>query len=142
MTAEWMAAGVLLSLLYSELTGLSPGGLIVPAYLCAYYRSPSRILSTLLIACLTFFLMKPLGRIMFLYGRRQFALSVTLSIALTFLLRALLPGQVPFHVIGYVIPGLLANAALGQGLAKTMVSTLIVSGLLFLLAAGLGGVSP
>ena len=49
MYHETILAGVLISLLYTEFTGLS-AGLIVPGYLALCLHSPWRIVDTLVIA--------------------------------------------------------------------------------------------
>ena len=43
MQKELSVLGVVLSLICAELTGISPGGLIVPGFLCLYLRSPVRL---------------------------------------------------------------------------------------------------
>ena len=41
MQKELSVLGVVLSLICAELTGISPGGLIVPGFLCLYLRRRS-----------------------------------------------------------------------------------------------------
>ena len=49
MYNETILLGVVLSLIFTEITGLS-AGLIVPGYLALYLHSPGRIVCTLLLA--------------------------------------------------------------------------------------------
>ncbi len=48
-----VGVGLVASFLWTELTGLSAGGLIVPGYLALYLNQPVRIAATLLTAALT-----------------------------------------------------------------------------------------
>jgi len=47
MYNEVVLAGVALSLIFSELTGLSPAGLVVPGYIALSLQNPSRVVYTL-----------------------------------------------------------------------------------------------
>ena len=44
---QTLIIALLLALFYTELVGLSPGGIIVPAYFALYFDSPLRLLGTL-----------------------------------------------------------------------------------------------
>ena len=79
MYHEIVLAGVAVSLLFSELTGLSPAGLVVPGYIALSLQTPWRVLYTLLIAMLAWGAARLLERWMILYGRRRFAVLILLS---------------------------------------------------------------
>ena len=53
MYNEIIVLGVLLSLLFAELTGVSPAGLVVAGYIALSLQTPLRIAYTLLIVLLT-----------------------------------------------------------------------------------------
>ncbi len=53
MYYDIVVLGVVISVLFSELTQLSPAGLVVPGYIALNLKSPERIFYTLLIALLT-----------------------------------------------------------------------------------------
>lgn len=72
MYDKWVFIGVLVSFAFSELTGITPGGIIVPAYLALNLTEPRRVAATLLISLLVFGLMKLLEQVFILYGRRKF----------------------------------------------------------------------
>ena len=44
--------GLLISLIFTGITGLFPGGIIVPSYLVLFYNQPARIAGTLIAALL------------------------------------------------------------------------------------------
>lgn len=122
--------GVVVSILFSELTGLSPAGLVVPGYIAVNLHNPLRVVYTLLISLLAMALVKLLGRVTILYGRRRFAVLVLLAFALSALIR--MSGLMPFHVdvIGCVIPGIVAREFDRQGVVKTLLSLAVVTGVL------------
>ncbi|MCQ2419564.1 MAG: poly-gamma-glutamate biosynthesis protein PgsC [Clostridia bacterium] len=125
--------GVIVSMLFTELTGLSPAGLIVPGYLAMSLSSPVRIVYTLVISLCTAGLIRLLGRVLILYGRRRFALAILLAYVLHTVLS--LSGFLPFRVdiIGCLVPGIMAREFDRQGLIKTLLSLLLVTGILVLI---------
>ena len=49
MINEIMVLGVILSIVFYEITEISPGGLIVPAYFALYLDNPTKIILTIFI---------------------------------------------------------------------------------------------
>ena len=133
MYHEVVLVGVALSLLFSELTGLSPAGLVVPGYIALSLQTPGRVLYTLLIALLAWGVARLLSRWMILYGRRRFAVLILLS----FLINALIVGSgiLPYDpgMIGVLVPGIIANEVEKQGALKSLLSLAVVVGILVLL---------
>jgi len=127
---EIIVLGVILSLLFAELTGLSPAGLVVAGYMALGLQNPIRIVYTLLIVLLTWGIVRLLSKHLILYGRRQFAMMVLISFGLAKLVGLLLPYDP--GVIGYLVPGIMANQFQRQGVWKTLLSLLIVTGMLAL----------
>ncbi|HEY9055461.1 MAG TPA: poly-gamma-glutamate biosynthesis protein PgsC/CapC, partial [Rectinemataceae bacterium] len=72
-----------------------------------------------------------------LFGRRRFMAAILLSLAGTWLVETLLfkQGFLPrdLRSIGYVIPGLIANDMLKQGVWKTLAATALAAALVRLL---------
>ena len=132
MYNEVVLAGVALSLIFSELTGLSPAGLVVPGYIALSLQTPSRVIYTLVVALIAWGVARLLARFMILYGRRRF----TVLILLTYVLNALIIGLgiLPFDpgMIGAVIPGIIANEFEKQGILKSLLSLSVVVGILVL----------
>jgi poly-gamma-glutamate biosynthesis protein PgsC/CapC len=125
-------AGIVISLIYAELTGLSPAGLVVPGYIALCLWAPQRIAYTLLIAAAAWGASKLLENVLILYGRRRFAVMILLSYFLSLLV--LHSGVLPYDpgVIGYLVPGIMAQEFEKQGLFKSLVSLGIVVGILAL----------
>jgi poly-gamma-glutamate biosynthesis protein PgsC/CapC len=119
------------SLLYVGVTGLNPGGIIVPSYLVLFMTQPPRIAATLAVATLTLACYKIASRFLILFGRRRFVFMVTVSATWTVLWVRLFPGftlgVVEFQVIGWIIPGLIANASERQGVLLTGSSLVTVT---------------
>jgi poly-gamma-glutamate biosynthesis protein PgsC/CapC len=84
MITLFFSTGIFVGLLFYELTGLVPGGIIVPGYIALYAHQPLRILSTILTSLIALALGRLLLRFIIAYGRRRFGLflSITCSSAL------------------------------------------------------------
>jgi len=126
MIYETFFLGLVLALLYTELTDITPGGIVVPAYLALHLDHPLRILTTVAAAALSLLAFRFLRRRMLLFGRRRFVLLLLigslLSQAISLLLPRLGADPLEFRVIGWVIPGLLANNLERQRFLPTMAS--------------------
>lgn len=137
MYNEAMLAGIIISMLYTELTGLS-AGLIVPGYLALNLHSPGRLVFTLAVAAGSVGICRVLSGFVILYGRRRFAMLILLSFLLSEGLRManLLPSGVT--VIGILIPGIIAREVDRQGFLDSLLSLCITTGILALLFMLLG----
>lgn len=127
--------GVIVSMIFTELTGLS-AGLIVPGYLVLALHSPGRIAVTLVLALVSVLLCQLVSRWLILFGRRRFAFLILLTFALNWALSAV--GLLPFSVIGVIMPGILAREIDRQGVKNALLAiaatTLLTA--LILLAIG------
>jgi len=141
MGYETSFLGVLLSLLFIGLTGIYPGGIIVPSYLVLFAHSPERIGGTLIVALVTTFCFKLASHYLILFGARRFVFMILIAGAWTFLwLRffpSLLPASLEFRVIGWVVPGLIANSFERQGILITTASLTTVTVAVYLLSLAL-----
>lgn len=120
--------GVILSLLFTEITGVLPAGLVVPGYLALLVKQPQTIFMTFFISILTYLIVCfGVSKLTILYGKRKFAAMVAISIVLQFLLHMVIPFDSinisGLAAVGIVVPGLLANTIQRQGLATTFLST-------------------
>lgn len=127
-----IALGIAVSLLVTEVVGVSAAGLVVPGYLALHFDQPGRLAATFAVALATWALVRfVLARLVVLYGRRRLAVAVLAGFLLNvFLDRVLLalPAQpVDARVIGYIVPGLIANEAMSQGVVPTVAVTLLVA---------------
>lgn len=128
---------IVLGFLSSEFLGILSGGMISAGYLAFYLDQPLRIASTLVLAVVTCLLVKFLQRYLILFGKRRFMLTVLLSIFLAQLLDNSLYFMARFNedfrLIGYIITGLIANDMEKQGILKTLVMVLIITGIIWLI---------
>jgi poly-gamma-glutamate biosynthesis protein PgsC/CapC len=131
MSYELTFLGLLLSLLYVSITGLYPGGIIVPGYLVLFIDQPARIAGSLVVAILTLLCFKLASQYLILFGRRKFVFMVLTGGIWTLLWLRMLPMLFPlsleFRVIGWVIPGLIANNFEKQGVVVTTASLVTVT---------------
>ena len=118
-----VALSIILGFLSQEFLGLASGGLVSAGYLAFYFNQPYRIVSTLALAIVVYFTVKLLEHFLFIYGRRRFACCVLLGIIYACLLSSV-AGDL--RAIGYIVPGLIANDMLKQGIFKTLVVLLII----------------
>lgn len=126
--------GTLLTLMFVEVTGILPSGLIVPGYLAlATAREPIMLVFIFLISLVTFIIVNyGVGKITILYGKRKFAAMITIAILLKividFFYNNMYTGVVELSAIGTVVPGLIANTIHKQGVIPTVLSTLLLTG--------------
>jgi len=138
MVVEFTFMGLLLTLIFTGITGIYPGGLIVPGYLALYINQPARLAGTLIAALLTVGLYKLASRYFILFGRRRLVFMLTAGGILVFLSNRIFPifpiFGLEFRVIGWIIPGLIANHFERQGIIITSLSLTIVTISIYLVA--------
>jgi len=129
--------GLVLSLLFAEVTGYTPGGLIVPGYFAIYLSQPLRPMATILIAFLALAIYRFFSLYFILFGRRRFVFLILLGVVLSQLWALALPHlfsePIGLRVIGWVVPGLLASNLERQKIWPTLASLILVSVLTFFL---------
>lgn len=122
---EALGTGLVVSLVLSELVGLSAGGLITPAYMALLLDQPWRLAGTLAASGVAFGAYRLLAGCLILYGRRRFVTMVLLGVGASWALHATAPSisvalAAPVGTIGYVLPGLIANDFERQGILATL----------------------
>ena len=137
--------GVILSLFFLETFGAAAGGIVVAGYVAMFLHEPMTILATLIISFIVYFIVKILGNMMFIYGRRRMVITVLLGFVLGWTARYYglfsgFPTDYSVNIIGYIIPGLIANSMEKQGIIKTLsimiVAAVVVRFLLILIFGG------
>ena len=135
MVNEVIILGIILSIIFYEITEISPGGLIVPAYIAFYLDNPQRVVITILAGILTFLIVKFISNHAIVYGRRKFALCIMTSFIIRVVLKYfniyivneyelfILGGS----IIGVIIPGIIAQEIDRHGMIRTISSLLILS---------------
>jgi poly-gamma-glutamate biosynthesis protein PgsC/CapC len=145
MIPEAIGLGLIISLIFSETLGLTAGGMVVPGYMALMLHQPLTIVWTIVVALASLGALNALGRFVFIYGRRRFAMVILIGFILGEVSRRLLVIALPHfpvevQVVGYIIPGLIANWMERQGIIRTLcvmlVTAVFVKLLLILLAGG------
>jgi poly-gamma-glutamate biosynthesis protein PgsC/CapC len=131
MVPELFLVGLLAGFIYYEIVGISPGGVIPPAYFALFLHEPARILVTVVIALAVYLVIRLLQRHTFLYGRRRLLVALLVGFVLKWIAEGLIAPNVavPFeiHAVGYLIPGLIANDMVRQRVIPTALSLGIVT---------------
>jgi poly-gamma-glutamate biosynthesis protein PgsC/CapC len=131
MIYETLLIGLLCALLFIEIFGLYPGGIIVPAYVALYIDNPARILVTVVIAFMCLFLYRFLSRFFIVFGKRRFVMFIFLGALLAQLWALFFPqlfsDPMGLKAIGWIIPGLLANNLERQKIVPTLASLVTVA---------------
>jgi poly-gamma-glutamate biosynthesis protein PgsC/CapC len=124
-----------------EITGIYPGGIIVPGFLSFYFPFPGRIIATFAIALLSVGIYRIIAERTLLFGRRRFFFMILLGALLTtlyniFILKTPASGFLPTdaRVVGLIIPGLIANNSEKQGIVKTFSAAVIALVMTWLLS--------
>jgi poly-gamma-glutamate biosynthesis protein PgsC/CapC len=124
--------GLVISLAFSEMLGLTAGGMVVPGYVALYLDRPIIVVITLLVSYITYFIVHSLSAVMIVYGRRRIVLMILVGYALGALFRSFGHIELPITaidltIIGYIIPGLIAIWIDRQGLLESLSSLIIAS---------------
>jgi len=131
MGYELSFIGLLISAIFLALTGIYPGGIIVPSYLVLFVDQPLRIAGTLAAALLTMVCYRLASQFIILFGRRRFVFMIVAGGIWTLLWYSVLPFIFPdsleFRIIGWMIPGLIANHFERQGIGITVFSLVTVT---------------
>ena len=135
MLTAALIIGVAISLLLTEIVGLSPGGIIVPGYVALLLDRPAALLGFLLVALASYGLLRALGTQLMLYGSRRFSVVILAGLTLSLGAQWVSPVLAPTHVtayvewagIGFIVPGLLAHQFDRQGILPTLVMLAIAA---------------
>jgi len=139
----YIVAGIILGLLFTELTGLSPGGIIVPGYLALFFHQPLEIAFTIAASVGVMLAVKLLSHFFFLFGRRRYALCLLLGLLFKLGIEYIFSGVFiqnlnQIQLIGWLIPGILANDMYKQGIPRTLLAAVTVAAIVYLFARVIG----
>lgn len=116
--------GVVVSLLLTEIVGLSAGGVVVPGYVALLLDRPVALVGFVVIGLISLGVVRILSRRLMLYGSRRFAIAVltgmTLSIGAQWASPMFAPANLEWAGLGFIVPGLLANQFDRQGVLPTL----------------------
>lgn len=135
MTSEVLIIALIVSIIFFELTNLTPGGIIVPGLMVLYITSPLRIVYTLAIAIVSFFIVKWMSKRFIIFGKRRFVLLIIISFLLNLIINLIFGIAIwdfsssAIYLVGYSVAGIIANNMYKQGVIKTTLSLGIVIGI-------------
>lgn len=131
MFIETFVVGLLISCLFIALTGLYPGGIIVPVYFSIHLDQPLRTIGTVTLSILIWIIYRLLAQWLIVFGHRRFALLLFLSAFFGILSHRVLPTMWPvsleLRAIGWLIPGILANSFERQGIWRSLCGLVVVT---------------
>lgn len=137
MIIESFIIGLFIGLLFYEFAGISPGGVIAPAYFALYINQPDKIMITVLLAVVVWFILEFLSRRLILYGRRRLLLALIIGFCLKLIVESRIQPleylQFDLQSIGYIIPGLIANEMVRQKVVPTLSGLGIVTAMIYLI---------
>lgn len=130
--------GIIISIIFYELTEISPGGVIVPGYIALFITQPGRIIMTIFLSLATLLVVNILSNYTILYGRRKFGIMIIISFIIRLIMQMSinylpLPNILATSSIGYIIPGIIAQDIGRQGIVKTVSSMILVASLIKLI---------
>lgn len=148
MFAQYLMTSIGLGLFVNftlyEFIGLAAGGLVVPGYLALSVNQPMHVLTTFIVALLSWVFVEVLSKYAILYGRRKIALYILSSFVLQGLVHLVPISGIAetndiIRSVGYIIPGLIAIGFDRQGIVETIATltiTTIATRLLLVLVYG------
>lgn len=135
MIIESFFIGLIIGFLFYEFVGISPGGVIAPAYFALFIHQPGKIAVTVLIAVVVWLLILYLSGWLIIYGRRKLLIALVLGFIIKLLfefkLQPLTGFQIDLQSIGYIIPGLIASEMVRQKALPTLSALGIVTILIY-----------
>ena len=137
MLTAALIIGIVVSLVLTELIGLTAGGIIVPGYVALLLDRPTALLAFLLVAAVSYGMLRALGTVLMLYGNRRFAVAVlaglTVSVGAQWASPLFVPAYVEWVGLGLIVPGLVAHQFDRQGVLPTLAMMAIAAPLVRLI---------
>ena len=131
MITEIFLIGLVVGFLFYEFVGISPGGVVAPAYFALFVFQPNKIVMAIILSLIVFLLIEFLSKHLIIYGRRKLLLALLLSfllkLCIDIYLQPLSAIKLDLQSIGYIIPGLIANEMTRQKIVPTLLSLGIVT---------------
>ena len=126
--------GMIISLLMSEIIGITAGGIIVPGWIAIHLHNPMSVIVTFSIAIIVFLIVQGISKFIFIYGKRRLVVSLLLGFIFGLFFNTYLSDIFLFddpatkiYSIGFIIPGMIANWMNRQGVIRTITIILITA---------------
>ena len=131
MIVELFLIGLIAGFIFYEFVGVSPGGVVAPAYFALFIFQPDKILVTLVLSMVVFYIIKFFSSRLIIYGRRKLLLALVLGfllkLAIDLIIQPMPLIRLDLQSIGYIIPGLIAHEMSRQKVVPTLLSLGIVT---------------
>jgi gamma-polyglutamate biosynthesis protein CapC len=132
LAAVVVAAGLLFGLVGYLVTNVAPAGMMVPGFIVLTALEELRSLTTVTaITLVTVGVMKILQRLMILYGKRLFAVTMLVSTSLSLTAFLALHVRFPFlfggDTLSFLVPGLMTFQLIRPRALQTLAATLVVT---------------
>ncbi len=135
---ELFFIGLVVGFLFYEMTGISPGGVIAPAYFAMFIDQPQKVLITLLLAFIVWGIIKTFSAHLIIFGRRRLLIALLTGFCLKVIVMQWIQPvsfiQIDLQSIGYIVPGLIANELYRQKLVPTLSGIVVVSMVTYLIS--------
>ena len=122
--------GLVVSLLLSEVLGMAGAGLVVPGYIALHLTQPLSVAVTLVAGFAAFGIVRALGSIAIIFGRRRTILMILAGYLTGMIAGRFIGGRVGedmYPVIGFIIPGLIAIWLDRRGIVESLCSLITAS---------------
>lgn len=128
---QGFSIGIVVSLIFHEVLGITAGGIIVPGYLAFQTSHPMGLAGTMAIALITYGFVRLLSNVMFIYGTRRLVVTLLAALVIDELFFRILDPRLRlaplgFVSIGRIVPGLIASWMDTQGIIYTVSALVIV----------------
>lgn len=132
LLAVSVGIGLGVNLLLSELFGMAGGGLVVPGYLALHLTEPITMTVTLAAGFAAFAVVRALGSVLIVFGRRRTVLMILVGYLMGMIARYFLASYLPeageeHQVVGFIIPGLIAVWLDRRGIVESFCSLITAS---------------
>ncbi|MCR3920913.1 MAG: poly-gamma-glutamate biosynthesis protein PgsC [Firmicutes bacterium] len=131
-----LVLGISLSIIFADILGIIPAGIIVPSFLALVFDQPVALIAILLIAIISYMSVEWLSKHIILYGRRKFGAMILASLlikaGLMFVMKMYHLDFLVLNGMGIIIPGLIANSFGKQGIVPTVASMFALGGITYL----------
>ncbi len=126
MEALSVGIGLFINMIFTEVLGITAGGMVVPGYIALHLDSPLMVANTILLAFLTFLVIRYMSRFILIYGRRHLMLSILIGFLFGWLFNYVtknsmfIENGLHMKTVGFIVPGLIAYWMERQGVFESI----------------------
>ncbi len=121
----YLAAGMLLGMLYYHRTGWACGGIITPGVIAMYMGDPLKVAVSFAAGLTTWIILELFVRFFSIYGRQRLTAAMLIALAIRYPLISIW-GETSLW-LGWIVPGLIGADIQRQGLVTTLSAIVTLS---------------